>query len=263
MTKILSLFLGLSLLVAHATSVASAARASINPQPKITVFAAASLKESVDAIATEWKKQSGQEVLVSYAGSSALAKQIEQGAPTDIFISADVQWMDYLQRAKKIDSKTRFNLVGNELVLIAPAASKQIAISLNKPDGLLKALGDGRLAVAETASVPAGRYAKQSLTKMKVWDTVSTRLAQADNVRAAMAFVARGESPLGIVYATDAKAETKVRVIATFADDSHDAIIYPAAKVTTASPILTSGFLKFLKEKKAMTIFKQAGFKSL
>ena len=258
--KILSLFLGLSLMLAHTTSTASAAQASIHPRLKITVFAAASLKESVDAIAVAWKKQSGQEVVVSYAASSALAKQIEQGAPADIFISADVEWMDYLQKAAKIDKKTRFNLVGNQLVLIAPASSKQVAISLNKSDGLLKALGDGRLAVAETASVPAGRYAKQSLTKMEVWGNVSTRLAQAENVRAAMAFVARGESPLGIVYSTDAKAEPKVRVVATFPDNSHDAIIYPAAKVATADATLTSGFLAFLKNKKAKAIFKQTGF---
>jgi len=189
-----------------------------------------------------------------------LAKQIEQGAPADIFISADGEWMDYLQSRKKIDVGTRFNLVGNQLVLIVPAASKQASISLKKPDAFLKALGDGRLAVAETGSVPAGRYAKQSLIKMKAWDSVSGRLAQADNVRTAMAFVARGESPLGIVYATDAKAEPKVRVIAVFADDSHDAIIYPVACMATTNAESTAGFMRFLRSREANAIFKQAGF---
>jgi len=229
--------------------------------PPITVFAAASLKESIDTIAVEWKKETGQQVTVSYAASSALAKQIEQGAPADVFISADVQWMDYLQKASKIDVKSRFNLVGNRLVLIAPATSMQTSVSLAKPGALLKALGDGRLAVAETVGVPAGRYAKQSLMKMKVWESVSDKLAQVENVRAAMAFVARGESPLGIVYATDAKAEPKVRIVATFADDSHDAIIYPAASVASANPASTKGFLEFLQGRKAKEIFKQAGFK--
>jgi molybdate transport system substrate-binding protein len=231
-----------------------------NSSQQITVFAASSLKESLDAITSEWTKKSGQKVVLSYAASSALAKQIEQGAPADIFISADGEWMDYLQQRNKIATKTRFNLVGNRLVLIVPAKSKQSSISLNKPDALLKALGDGRLAVAETGSVPAGRYAKQSLIRMKVWDSVSGRLAQGENVRAAMAFVARGESPLGIVYATDAKAEPKVRVIATFADNSHDAILYPAAAVATANPDSTRAFLKYMQGSEAKTIFKRAGF---
>jgi len=228
--------------------------------PHITIFAASSLKESMDAITVEWTKKSGQKVGVSYAASSALAKQIEQGAPADIFISADAEWMDYLQQRNKIAANTRFNLVGNQLVLIVPAVSKQASISLKKPDAILQALGKGRLAVAETGSVPAGRYAKQSLIKLKVWGSVSNRLAQSENVRAAMAFVARGESPLGIVYATDAKAEPKVRVIATFSDLSHDAIVYPAAAVATASPASTKGFLQFLQGNQAKTIFGQAGF---
>lgn len=231
-----------------------------NVPPKITVFAASSLKESMDTIMAEWTKKSGQKVVVSYAASSALAKQIEQGAPADIFISADGEWMDYLQQRNKIATNTRFNLVGNRLVLIVPATSKQALMSLNKPEAILRALGDGRLAVAETGSVPAGRYARQSLIKMKVWDSVSARLAQGENVRAAMAFVARNESPLGIVYATDAIAEPRVRVIATFADDSHDAIVYPAAAVAGASPDSTKAFLKFMQGNQVKTIFKQAGF---
>lgn len=231
-----------------------------NSSQQINVFAASSLKESMDAITAEWTKKSGQKVVVSYAASSALAKQIVQGAPADVFVSADGEWMDYLQQRNKIATKTRFNLVGNRLVLIVPANSKLSSISLNKPDALLKVLGDGRLAVAETGSVPAGRYAKQSLIGMKAWDSVSARLAQGENVRAAMAFVARGESPLGIVYATDAGAEPKVRVIATFADNSHDAIVYPAAAVATANPDSAKAFLKFMQGSQAKTIFKRAGF---
>jgi molybdate transport system substrate-binding protein len=236
------------------------ATAATSSPPQITVFAAASLKESMDAINTEWTKKSGQKVLVSYAASSTLAKQIEQGAPADIFISADGEWMDYLQSRNKIDADTRFNLVGNRLVLIVPAASTQTSISLKNPDAFMKALGDGRLSVAETGSVPAGRYAKQAMIKINAWDGVSGKLAQAENVRAAMAFVARGESPLGIVYATDAKAESKVRVIATFPDDSHDAIIYPVARVSTTEAASTSEFLKFLRSPRAKAIFKRAGF---
>ncbi len=208
----------------------------------------------------QWEKKSGQKVLISYAASSALAKQIEQGAPADIFISADGEWMDYLQSQKKIDADTRFNLAGNSLVLIVPASSKQTSISLKKPDALMRVLGNGRLAVAETGSVPAGRYAKQSLIKMKAWQGVSSRLAQAENVRAAMAFVARGESPLGIVYATDAIAEPKVRVVAVFPDDSHAAIVYPIARVLTTNASSTSGFIKFLRSTQAKAIFKRAGF---
>ena len=257
MAKVFSLLL--MLCMSCSISEAMAADKVATP-PRITVFAAASLKESLDAVSRQWEKKSGQKVLVSYAASSALAKQIEQGAPADIFISADGEWMDYLQSLNKIDADTRFNLVGNRLVLIVPAASKQASISLKKPDAFLKTLGDGRLAVAETGSVPAGRYAKQSLIKMKAWDDVSGRLAQAENVRAAMAFVARGESPLGIVYATDAIAEPKVRVVAAFADASHDAIIYPVARVATTNAESTGGFMKFLRSSETQVIFKRAGF---
>lgn len=257
MAKVFSLLLTLCMICSIST--ATVARTATSPS-QITVFAASSLKESLDTVSLQWEKKTGQKIVVSYAASSALAKQIEQGAPADIFISADGEWMDYLQSRKKIDVDTRFNLVGNRLVLIVPAASKQVSIALKKPDALIRALGDGRLAVAETGSVPAGRYAKQALIKMKAWDGVSGRLAQAENVRAAMAFVARGESPLGIVYATDAKAEPKVRVVATFADNSHDAIIYPVARVATANAASTSGFMKFLRSTETKSIFKRAGF---
>lgn len=229
------------------------------PLPTITVFAAASLKESLDEAAAAWTTRSGQKVSISYAGSSALARQIEQGAPADVFISADNEWMDYLQQRKRIDPDSRVDLVGNRLVVIAPAAAALPTLPL-KPAAVRQALGEGRLAMAETASVPAGRYGKQALTTLGLWDTVSGRLAQADNVRAAMAFVSRGEAPLGIVYATDAQAEPKVRVVATFPARTHDAIVYPVARVAKTPPAATKGFLAFLRGGEAKAIFKRAGF---
>lgn len=225
----------------------------------ITVFAAASLKESLDEAAAAWTKRSGQKVSISYAGSSALAQQIEQGAPADVFISADGEWMDYLQQRKLIDAGTRANLVGNRLVVIAPADSALRTLAL-KPAALRQALGDGRLAMAETASVPAGRYGKQALTALGLWESVSGQLAQADNVRAAMAFVSRGEAPLGIVYATDAQAEPKVRVVAAIPAGSHDTIVYPVARLARTPPAATKGFLAFLRGDHAKAIFKRAGF---
>ena len=196
---------------------------------------------------------------ISYAGSAALAKQIEQGAPADVFISADGDWMDYLQQRKLIDVDTRTNLVGNRLVVIAPVDSALRTLSL-KPAAVRQALGDGRLALAETASVPAGRYGRQALTTLGLWDTVSGRLAQADNVRAAMTFVSRGEAPLGIVYATDAQAEPKVRVVAAIPGRTHDVIVYPLARVAKSPPATTKGFLTFLRGDEAKAIFKRAGF---
>ncbi len=231
---------------------------SAEPRP-ITVFAAASLKESLDEAAAAWTTRSGQKVSISYAGSAALARQIEQGAPADIFLSADSQWMDYLQQRKLIDVDTRADVVGNRLVVIAPAASALRALAL-KPAAVRAALGEGRLAMAEVASVPAGRYGKQALTALGLWDTVSGRLAQADNVRAAMAFVSRGEAPLGIVYATDAQAEPRVRVVAAIPARTHDVILYPVARVAKTPPAATKGFLAFLRGDEADAIFKRAGF---
>ncbi len=228
------------------------------PRPT-TVFAAASLKESLDEAAAAWTKRSGQKVSISYAGSAALAKQIEQGAPADVFISADGEWMGYLQQRRLIDADTRTNLVGNRLVVIAPVDSALRTLSL-KPAAVRQALGDGRLAMAETTSVPAGRYGRQALTTLGLWDSVSGQLAQADNVRAAMAFVSRGEAPLGIVYATDAQAEPKVRVVAAIPGRTHDLIVYPMARVAKTPPAATKGFLAFLRGDEAKAIFKRAGF---
>ncbi len=231
---------------------------SAQPRP-ITVFAAASLKESLDEAAAAWTKRSGQKVSISYAGSSALAKQIEQGAPADVLISADGEWMDYLQQRRLIDVDSRANLVGNRMVVIAPAASPLHTLTL-KPAAVRLALGDGRLAMAETTSVPAGRYGKQALTALGLWDGVYGKLAQADNVRAAMAFVSRGEAPLGIVYATDAQAEPKVRIVAAIPSRTHDAIVYPMARVARTPAAAASGFMTFLRGDEAKAIFKRAGF---
>ncbi len=230
--------------------------------PAITVFAAASLKESLDAVAAAWTRRSSQKVVVSYAASSALAQQIKQGAPADVFISADHEWMDELAERRQIDADTRFDLVGNRLVLIVPASSTLKSVRLDRAESVRQALGDGRLALAETVSVPAGRYARQALSKLGLWDLLSARLAQGDNVRAAMAFVARGEAALGIVYATDAKAEAKVRVVAIFPQASHDRIIYPVARVGAADARSSEGFLAFLKSADAWAIFSRAGFSS-
>ncbi|MFZ2753827.1 MAG: molybdate ABC transporter substrate-binding protein [Lysobacteraceae bacterium] len=233
---------------------------SRTPASDITVFAAASMKESLDEVAAAWTRHSGQEVRVSYAGSSALARQIEQGAPADLFISADLEWMDHLQQRNLIDPNSRAELVGNQLVLIAPVASPLKSVNLADRAALATALGGGRLAVADTAGVPAGRYAMQSLKYLKLWDGVSTRLAQSENVRAAMAFVARGESPLGIVYSTDAQAEPKVKVVARFPNASHAPIVYPVARVSTSAAASSTGFLRFLRSREAQRIFNRYGF---
>jgi molybdate transport system substrate-binding protein len=227
---------------------------------RITVFAAASLQESLDAIADLWSQRSGQTVVVSYAASSALARQIEQGAPADIFVSADLEWMDYLQSRRLIDPATRVRLARNQLVVIVPVGTGTVALAL-EADALEKALGpQGRLALAETVGVPAGRYARQALEALGLWPTVADRRAEADSVRAAMAFVARGEAPLGVVYATDAKVEPRVRVVAELPASSHAPIVYPAARVAAARAARADGFLLFLSGPEARAVFEHAGF---
>ncbi|CAN5345944.1 molybdate ABC transporter substrate-binding protein [soil metagenome] len=229
----------------------------------LTVFAAASLKESLDAAAADWSARSGQRVVVSYAASSALARQIERGAPADIFISADADWMDYLAQRNAVDAASRFDLAGNTLVLVAPTAggATQVALDAASLTRALDAGGKGaRMAVAEMSGVPAGRYAKQSLQALGLWTTVSDHLAPADNVRAVLAFVARGEAPLGIVYVTDARAEPRVQVVAHFPDNSHARIVYPAARVAAAPAERSAGFLAYLRSQRARAIFLRFGF---
>ena len=226
----------------------------------LTVFAAASLKNALDSAATAYQASTGNKTTISYAGSSALAKQIEHGAPADIFISADLDWMDYVAKAKLIKDGTRSNMLGNRLVLITPKSSSA-DIKIGKDFALAAALGDGRLAVADVKALPAGKYAHAALEKLGVWSAVEPKLAQAENVRAALALVAQGEAPFGIVYETDAVAEPKVKIVDFFPDDTHPPIIYPIA-VTAASknPDAALAFISYLKSPEGQAAFTKQGF---
>ena len=190
----------------------------------VLVFAAASLKNALDAVDQSWRHESGKHATISYAASSALAKQIEAGAPADIFISADLDWMDYLDRRHLIAAGSRGNLLGNSLVLIAPADAKAGAVAIAEGFPLGKLLNGGKLAMADPKAVPAGRYGKAALTKLGVWDALAGSVAAAENVRAALLLVARGEAPYGIVYKTDAAIEPKVKIVGTFPSGTHPAI---------------------------------------
>ena len=224
----------------------------------VTVFAAASMKGALDAVAADWTAQTGAHIAISYAGSSVLARQIQQGAPADIFISADLKWMDVLQKAGAIKPDSRRNLLGNALVLVAHDP-KAAPVTLAKGADLAGLLGPDKLAMALVDSVPAGIYGKASLTSLGVWDSVATKVAQADNVRAALALVSAGEAPYGIVYATDAAAERTVTVVGTFPADSHPPIVYPAALTTGAQPG-AAAFLAYLSGPKAGAEFRKFGF---
>lgn len=229
---------------------------------QLLVFAAASLKTALDAINQRFEHDTASKVTASYAASSALAKQIAAGAPADIFISADLDWMDYLARNNLIQERTRFNLLANKLVLIAPADSKlSIDIAANFP--LAEALGDGRLAMADPNAVPAGKYGKASLEALGVWASVAAKIAPAENVRAALLYVARRETPLGIVYQTDAAAELGVKIVGTFPDDTHPPIIYPAAIIASASAPDAASYLAYLKSPAARSVFQDQGFSVL
>jgi molybdate transport system substrate-binding protein len=227
---------------------------------ELVIFAAASLKNALDEIATTWAKATGKPMpKISYAASSALAKQIEQGAPADLFISADLDWMDYLAGKNLIKADSRFNLLGNKIVLIAPKDSKLSTVAITGAD-LTKALAGGRLSMASVESVPVGKYGKAALEKLGAWNDVKDHLAQAENVRAALLLVARGEAPLGIVYSTDAAAEPGVKIVGTFPDNSHAPIIYPAALTKDSSSTDAKAFLDFLRSAKARTSFEKQGF---
>jgi len=233
--------------------------ASVARAADITIFAAASLKNALDDAAKLYQAKTGAKVIVSYAASSALAKQIEAGAPADIFFSADLDWMDYLEQKNLIDAASRLTLLGNTLVLIAPKDST-VSLAIEKGFPLLAALGaDGRLAMATIDSVPAGKCGKAALSSLGVWDAVAPRVAQAENVRAALAFVAKGEAPLGIVYGTDAKSEPAVRVVGIFPADSHPKILYPVALLASAKPDARK-FLDFLLSSEAAPAFEAQGF---
>ena len=227
----------------------------------ITVFAAASLKESMDEAAAKFGAETGQQVVVSYAASSALARQIEQGAPADVFVSADLDWMDELQGKGLIDVASRHSLLGNTLVLVAPATSTQHAFALRKGSDLLPLLGaDGRIALALTASVPAGKYAKAAFENLGMWNALQARTAEAENVRAALLLVARGETPLGVVYGSDARAEPRVRVLAVFPPGSHPDIVYPVARIRASTQPHATAFVQWLQMPEAAAIFRAHGF---
>jgi molybdate transport system substrate-binding protein len=229
-------------------------------QDTFTVFAAASMKNALDEANTAFTKADGPKVTASYAASSALAKQIEQGAPADIYISADLKWVDYLAERKLIKATTRVNLLGNKLVLIAPVDSKLGNVKVEKGFDIAKLAGDGRIAVADTKAVPAGLDAKAALEHLGAWAQAEAKLAQAENVRATLAFVARGETPLGIVYETDAKIEPKVKVIGTFPEDSHPPVTYPVAVIASSKNPAAEKYLSFLRSGAAKSIFEKYGF---
>lgn len=225
----------------------------------VLVFAAASLKNALDDIHGQYTKDTGRQVSISLAASSQLAKQIESGAPADIFISADLDWMDYLAQKQLIKPDTRKNLLGNELVLIAPKDSKA-EVTIAPGVDLAKLLAGGKLAMADTAAVPAGKYGKAALEKLGVWASVSAQVAQAENVRAALALVARKEAPLGIVYQTDAAAEPAVRIVGVFPADTHPPIVYPVALTAGSSNPDAAGFVAYLESDKAKPLFEKQGF---
>ena len=225
----------------------------------VVVLAAASLKNALDDASAAWTKESGKQTKISYAASSALAKQVEAGAPADMFVSADLDWMDYLDQRKLIKPGTRANLLANEIVLIAPKDSK-VALKIDKGFALKQALGDGKLAMANIDAVPAGKYGKASLEALGVWPSVSDHVAQAENVRMALLLVSRGEAPLGIVYQTDAAADPGVKIVGTFPADTHPPIVYPIALLSTSANPDAAAFLAYLKSPAAKPFFEKQGF---
>ena len=224
----------------------------------VTVFAAASLTDAMNEIGKAYEAKTGTHIVFSFAASSVLAHQIESSAGVDMFMSADLDWMDYLDKKTLLAPGTRHTLLGNHLVLVAPAGLA-IKVKIAPNFDLAGALGSSRLAVADPASVPAGKYGKAALTKLGVWDSVSNKLAVAENVRAALAYVARGETTLGIVYNTDAMAEPRVHIVGTFPDDSHAPILYPVALTKDAKPG-AADFEKYLESPAALAVFKKDGF---
>ena len=225
----------------------------------LTVFAAASMKNALDDVDAAYTKKTGVKVAASYAASSMLIKQIDQAAPADVFVSADLDWMDYGSQKKLVKDDTRINLLGNKLVLIAPKDSKIDRVTIGPGFDLAKLAGDGRITTADVKAVPVGKYAKAALEKLGAWTAAEPKFAMAENVRAALALVARGEAVLGIVYATDAKIEPNVKIVGVFPDNALPPIIYPVAATATAKPG-TDDYLAFLRSQAAKSIFEKYGF---
>jgi molybdate transport system substrate-binding protein len=226
----------------------------------LVVFAAASLKNALDEVASAWARESGgKKATISYAASNTLAKQIEQGAPADLFLSADLDWMDYAQAKGLIRPDTRVTLVGNRLVLIAPKDAN-VTVDLAPGLDLAPALGGGRLAMGNVDAVPAGKYGKAALEKLGAWEGVKGQIAQAESVRAALLLVSRGEAPLGVVYQTDAAADPNVRIVGTFPEDTHPPILYPVAITKESTNPNAPAFLAYLRGPAARAAFERQGF---
>lgn len=249
-----TLIIVLALLVAG-TGLSAAARAD-----DVVVFAAASLKDALDAIAVDWQKASGKHATISYGASSALARQIDAAAPADIFISADLDWMDYLDKKNLIAAGTRHDLLSNSLVLIAPADGNAGKVDIARGFPLASLLDGGKLAMADPNAVPAGKYGKAALSKLGVWNSVSRQVASAENVRACLMLVARGEAPYGIVYKTDAAIEPKVRIVGTFPTDSLPPILYPIGVTASSKNLDARAFAAYLSSPAASRQFDHYGF---
>jgi len=228
-------------------------------QGALVLFAAASLKESLDEVNRLYANARGDKPLASYAASSALAKQIEAGAPADVFFSADLDWMDYLASRQLIKPDTRSQLLGNKIVLIAAKDSK-INLRIEPHFPLERALGSGRLAMADPDSVPAGKYGKAALESLAVWSSVASKVAPAENVRAALLLVSRGEAPLGIVYQTDAASDKGVRIVDAFPSGSSPPVVYPVAVTARSSNPGAASYVEFLRSSAAREVFERAGF---
>lgn len=246
------LFVFLSLLLAGGSPAAAQRRGPL-------VLAPASLQESLNAAADAWTRKRHPRPIISFAASSALARQIDAGAPADLFISADEEWMDYVAKKNRLAKGTRVSFLTNSLVLVAPESSK-VRVAIRPRFPLARVLAGGRLAMADPVTVPAGKYGKASLVKLGVWPSVAGRIARAENVRAALAFVARGEAPLGIVYATDARAEKGVRIVGTFPAGSHAPISYPVARLARSTHRDAELFRRFLVSGEGKAIFRRFGF---
>jgi len=227
----------------------------------VTVFAAASLKESLDEAAAAFEASSGHKVTLAYAGSNVLARQIENGAPADLLISADLDWIDYVEQRNLVVPGSRKNLLANELVLVTPASSN-MRVKLAPGVDIASILGSRRIALANPDAVPAGKYAKAAFMSLGAWSAIEARVAAADNVRAALTLVARGEAPLGVVYRTDAMAEKGVRIVDTFPAGSYPAVVYPMVVLKRSTTPAAPALAAYLASPAALAIFRRYGFRA-
>jgi molybdate transport system substrate-binding protein len=253
------LVLAITFLAFTLASMAHAAESDARAGKSIIVFAAASLTDALSEIDKAYTARTGVEVKASFAASSALARQVESGAKAEVFFSADEEWMDYLAQRNLLQPQTRHDVVGNRLVMIAPADSTA-KVDIKPGFSVASVLGDnGRIATGDPDSVPVGKYAQAALTRLGVWDAIAPRLVRAENVRAALAYVARGEARLGIVYSTDAQAEKRVKIVGVFPADSHPVIRYPIAATTAVTPDGMK-YVDFVRSKQSQDVFRKYGF---